>query len=325
MIESAAMKRRFPKALAVGDAVAVVAPASGGVAAAALQRGLERFRDWGLAPTLMPGCHSELDWPEGCPVAAPDADRCRDLQAALDDPRYRAVVCLRGGYGMARLLPDLDLASLARDPKPILGYSDITALLAAAFAATGTVGFHGPMLAPTEDLDPGEAGWELQRRLLTETGQPVPLPVAETSRGLVPGSAEGPLVGGNLCLLQSLIGTPWEIDVSGCLLFLEDTGEAPYRVDRMLTHLLQTGALARASGVILGDFHVSGTPLASAPAAMLAVLEERLGGLGIPVARGFPVGHLPGSWTLPHGVRARLEVPELAAPASLELLEPAVC
>ena len=321
------MDRLFPRALQAGDEIAVLAPASGVRDAAALQRGLDRFRAWGFTPTLMPHARERLAWPDGCPLAATDAERRQDLQAALQDPRYRAIVCVRGGYGVTRLLPDLNLLPLADDPKPILGYSDITALLAAVFAETGLVGFHGPMLATTEEMDPGGAGWLLQRRLLTETGRAVPLPpipAMETPRGLCPGTAEGPLVGGNLSLVQCLIGTRWEIDTRGALLFLEDIGEAPYRVDRILTQLQQTGTLARAAGVILGDFHLAHTPLASQQPTMHAVLKERLAHLGIPVAYGFPIGHLPGAWTLPYGGRAQLHVPAVAAPATLELLEPSV-
>ncbi|MEZ6014451.1 MAG: LD-carboxypeptidase [Planctomycetota bacterium] len=316
------MERRFPKALQAGDEVAVITPASGVRDEAALARGLERFRALGWVPTLMPYARGRLAWPEGCPVAATDAQRLGDLQAAIRDPRYRAIVCARGGYGAARLLPDLDLSPLASDPKPILGYSDITALLAAAYADVGLVSFHGPMLATADGMDAGEGGWRLQAQLLSNTSEALALPAADGARGVCQGVAEGPLVGGNLALVQSLIGTRWEVDTRGALLFLEDTGEPPYRVDRMLTQLLQTGAVARAAGVVLGDFHVPDTPLASEHPGMVSVLEERLAGLRIPVARGFPIGHLPGAWTVPFGGRARLSVPAIGAPATLELLEP---
>lgn len=318
------MTRLFPKALAAGDEIAVLAPASGGAKAEAIQCGLDRFREWGFVPTWMPHARGRLDWPDGCAVAATDVERHQDLQEAIRNPRYRAIVAVRGGYGVTRLLAGLDLTPLTLDPKPILGYSDLTALLAAAHAETGVIGFHGPMLATSPSMDAGFDGWAMQRELLTATKQPLALPRVEGTRGLCTGTAEGPLVGGNLSLVQCLIGTRWEIDTRGAILFLEDTGEAPYRVDRILTHLHQTGALARAAGVILGDFHVAGTPLGSTQPSMLAVFEERLGSLGIPVAYGFPIGHMPGSWTLPYGVRARVHVPVLDGPATLELLEPAV-
>ncbi|MCA8973912.1 MAG: LD-carboxypeptidase [Planctomycetes bacterium] len=317
------MDHLLPRALCEGDEVAVVAPAGGVRDEDALQRGLARLRGWGLVPVLLPHARGVLEWPDGSPLAATDAERLSDLQAAIDDPRYRAVFCARGGYGTSRLLGELDLAPLRRDPKPIVGYSDITVLLQAARMATGLIGFHGPMVATTASMDAGDAGWSLQQRLLTSHCEPVALPAAAGARGLCAGSAEGPLVGGNLSLVQCLIGTPWQLDTAGALLFLEDIGEAPYRIDRLLTQLHQTGALARAAGVILGDFHIDGTPLGSEQPAMTAVLEERLRGLSVPVACGFPFGHRPGAWTLPVGVRARLVVPAVGGPATLELLESA--
>ena len=317
------MQRRLPKALKKGDEVAVIAPASGGFLPDALARGCARLREWGFEPTLLPHARERLDWPEGCTMAAPDEARLADLQQALDEPRFRAVLCTRGGYGVGRLLPQLDWTAFAGDPKPIVGYSDLTALHAAARVATGVVTLHGPMVATTDAMDPGAHGWELQRRLLTETRAPVELPAAVDSQVLSAGAAEGPLVGGNLALVQSLLGTPWQLDMRGALVFLEDIGEAPYRVDRMLTQLLQAGALRDCAGIVLGDFHADDTPLASVHPGMQAVLVERLQGAGVPVACGFPIGHRPGAWTLPFGAMARLHA-RADGPAMLALLEPAV-
>jgi muramoyltetrapeptide carboxypeptidase len=319
------MERRFPRALSAGDVVAVVSPAGGVRDETALERGLQRLRDLGLAPEVLPHARGRLDRPEGSAFAAPDAERLADLQKALADPRYRAVFCTRGGYGSGRLLGRLDLSSLVKDPKPVVGYSDITALLSAILAETGVVGFHGPMVATTEAMDAGEDGWRLQAELLFDARRAPSLPpMGTTPRTIRAGRAEGPLVGGNLTLVQSLIGTDWQLDTRGSILFLEDTDEAPYRVDRMLTHLAQAGVFAGVAGVVLGDFHIEDTPLGSEHPPMLEVLEERLAQLDVPVVRGFPIGHLPRAWTLPVGARARLEGPKGDAPARLELLEPAV-
>ena len=178
------------------------------------------------------------------------------------------------------------------------------------------------MVATTEAMDPGEANWKLQRALLTDASKPATLPHGG-GRTLRAGTAQGALLGGNLALVQSLLATPWQIETDGALLFLEDIGEAPYRVDRMLTQLRQTGALDRAAGILLGDFHVDDTALASVHAPMQSVLEERLEGLSIPVVCDMPFGHRPGSWTLPFGTRARLTAEAGTAP-TLELLEPSV-
>lgn len=320
------MEKRFPKALRRGDKVALVSPASPlGKRREDLDRGLARLEGWGFVPELMPNALRALDWPEGGELAGTDAQRASDLNAAIRGREYRAIVCIRGGYGTTRLLGRLDFAALARDPKPILGYSDITALLAAAWREAGLVGLHGPMVATSAADATGKENLELQCRLLTETARPAVLPAAGApAHVLVEGQAEGNLVGGNLSLVAALIGTPWELDTRGAILFLEDIHEAPYRIDRMLTQLMQAGLLGRAAGICLGDFHLDGTPPASESPDVLRVLQDRLQALGVPVAHGFPFGHRPRSWTLPFGVRARFEATDAAAPATLTLLEPAV-
>lgn len=320
----APMEARYPRRLRAGDEVAVVSPAGGVRDEAALARGLARLTALGLVPRVLTHARGRLEWPEGSALAARDDERLADLHTALRDLRYRAVFCTRGGYGTTRLLARLDLSPLALDPKPIVGYSDITALLAAAWAETRVVGFHGPMVATTDTMDAGEAGWHLQAELLMRADCAPELPPTDLPRALCAGTAEGRLVGGNLTLVQALVGTHWQLDTRGALVFLEDVEEAPYRVDRMLTHLIHAGAFERAAGVVLGDFHVEDTPLGAEHPPMLQVLEERLAPLGIPVAHGFPIGHLPRPWTLPFGARARLEAPRGDVPSRLVLLEPAV-
>ena len=296
-----------PRALRPGDEVAVVAPAGAVRDQAALQRGLDRLRRWGLFPDVLPSVHSQLDWPAGSPLAASDAVRLGDLQRAFAEPRYRAVFCARGGYGTTRLLDQLDWAALAAAPKFLIGYSDITALQAAAWRQLRLVTLHGPMVATSTELDPGPDGWELQRQLLFAPARPPALPwLAEAATVLVPGVAEGPLLGGNLSLLCALLGTPWAPDLQGAILCLEDVGEAPYRLDRMLTQLASAGVFRQVAGVALGDFHQPNTPAASVDPGTLAVLRERLAGLPVPVVAGLPFGHRPGSWTLPLGAPARL-------------------
>ncbi len=311
---------RLPRALRTGDKVAIVSPAGPLRSPETLDRGLARLRAWGLEPMVLPHAQDAARY-----LAGSDAARAADLQAALADAELRAVFATRGGYGCTRLLDRLDFAPLARDPKPIVGYSDLTALLAAAWRKVGLVGFHGPMVATVDSMAMEAACERLQRDLLFRAETP-PLPADgdQVAHAIRAGVAEGRLLGGNLALVTALIGTPWEIDFSGAVVFLEDTGEEPYRLDRMLTQLLATGAFARAAGVALGDFHVDDTPLGSESAEVVEVLHERLGGLRIPVGRGFPFGHRPRSWTLPFGAMARLRCPDLARPARLELLEPAV-
>jgi muramoyltetrapeptide carboxypeptidase len=259
-------------------------------------------------------------------LAGDDKRRAADLNAAFADRDMRAVFCVRGGYGATRILDRLDYGPLADDPKPILGYSDITAVLAAVWHEAGLVGFHGPMVATSERLAMGSAMRRLQRELVIETSLPPALPSVEGEfpHVLKEGRAEGRLVGGNLSLVCALIGTPWQIDTTGQILFLEDVDEDPYRVDRMLTQLRQAGFLMRAAGLVLGDFHVEDTPVASAHPDMARVLADCTADVRGPVIHGCPFGHRPRSWTIPFGVRARLDAPDEKAVPRLTLLEPAV-
>jgi muramoyltetrapeptide carboxypeptidase len=317
------MEVRHPRALRRGDRVAVLAPASPLAAGreADLERGLERLRSWGLRPVLAEHARRRSGY-----LAGTDEERVRDLQAALDDPQVRGIFCVRGGYGVTRILDRIDFGALRKDPKPIVGYSDITALLAAAWRAAGLVSFHGAMVANPDSMANGAAMDALQRALLTEAAETPSLPLldGEAPHVIRPGRAEGRLCGGNLSLVQALLATPHEIDTTGMILFLEDTGEAPYRVDRMLTQLRSGGFLDRCAAVVLGDFHLEDQPLGSLDPEMLRVFRDRLEELRCPVAYGFPIGHRPRAWTLPFGARARLDAGDEGALPRLGLLEPAV-
>lgn len=314
---------RFPRALRRGDRVAVVSPASPLPEARRedLDRGLARLEQLGLRPVLGKNALATKGY-----LAGGDHARAADLQDAIGDPDVRAIFCVRGGYGVTRLLELLDFAPLARDPKPIVGYSDVTALLAAVWKEVGLVGFHGPMVATSKATAGGEQLDAQQHALLTQLKGAVdlPIPSGDTPHVIREGRAEGHLVGGNLSLVIALVGTPWEIDTKDAILFLEDTGEAPYRVDRMLTQLRSTGHLGRCAGVALGDFHIDDQGLCTLDPDMRRVFDDRLADLTCPVAFGLPFGHRPRSWTLPFGARARLDAHDRGAMAKLELLEPAV-
>ncbi len=319
-IESPQRRVRRAPALRLGDRVAVLSPAGPVRDAEGLRRGLARLKSWRLEPVLMPHARDQRDY-----LGGTDEARAADLQAAIDDPEIRGIFATRGGYGCMRILERLEFEGLARDPKPIVGFSDLTALLAAVWREVGLVGLHGPMVAHGEELAPSGAFETLQRTLLGRAA-PVPLPAdgEHVPHAITPGTAEGRLVGGNLTLVTALLGSRWQIETRGALLFLEDVDEAPYRVDRMLTQLRLGGFLQRAAGVIFGDFHTEGRPLASEDPAITAVLHERTADLGIPVAYGFPFGHRPRSWTLPFGAGARLDCRDAGGPAQLRLREAAV-
>lgn len=304
---------RRPPALREGARVALVA-AAGPLAPGAVERAEARVRAWGWTPVT--GAHARGR--RGF-LAAGDAERLADLDAALRAPDVDAVWMLRGGYGTMRIVAEADWDALAARPRPLIGFSDNTALHMAARRA-GVVSFHGPHPA-TETMTEFSAAC-LHLALRPEAAGTLPFPAdhpsgrAETVAG---GTAEGPLVGGNLALLAALAGTPFAPDLRGAILFLEEVGEVSYRVDRMLTQLRLAGLLDGVAGVAVGAF--TEAPDAGRPDVPTAreVVEERLAPLGVPIAWGFPFGHVDDNWTLPVGVRARLD----ADGGTLALLEPA--
>lgn len=304
----------LPPALRRGARVALVAPA-GPLAPAAIERALARVRALGWEPVLGEHARGRHGYLSGT-----DDERAADLNRALRAEAIDAVWCLRGGYGTLRILERVDWAALRARPKPLIGFSDNTALHLAA-RRLGVVSFHGP--------HPGAPDFEgfseqVLRRVLTEPHAAGVLPFPAGGPGaaepLHGGVAEGPLVGGNLALVCATLGTPFAVRAEGAILFLEEVGEHAYRVDRLLSQLRLAGVLRAVAGIALGGFTECPDDEADGVPALPEVIRDRLAGLGVPVAAGFPFGHLAESWTLPLGIRARLD----ADAGTLELLEPAV-
>lgn len=300
-----------PPALREGARVALVAPA-GPLAEGAVERAERRVREWGWEPVAGEHARGRAGF-----LSAADDARVHDFNTALRDPSIDAVWCLRGGYGTMRILERIDWMALVRRPRPLIGFSDNTALHLAAHAA-GVVSCHGPHPA-TRDFT--RFSGDLLRRVVCDPSPAgrLPFPAAgQRAETLSPGAAEGPLVGGNLSLVAATLGTPFAIRAEGAIVFLEEVGEAAYRIDRLLTQLVLAGVFRAAAGVAVGAF--TETPADPHGPGAGEVLRERLGSLGIPVAMGFPFGHVDDNWTLPVGVRARLD----ADAGTLELLESAV-
>ncbi|MDQ3629307.1 MAG: LD-carboxypeptidase, partial [Actinomycetota bacterium] len=230
-------------------------------------------------------------------LAGADAERAADLVAAWADPSTRAVIAARGGCGVHRFLDTLDWAALAAaGPKVLVGFSDVTALHEAFAQRLGLVTVHGPVACSLGEAPEVERAW--LRGLLMD-----PEPVSwDGDDVLVAGSADGVLTGGNLAVLAAGLGTAESRPATGAVVALEEVGEEPYRIDRMLTHLLRTGWFDGVRGVVLGHFTRCGDP-----GQVRAVLSERLGGLGVPVLAGLPFGHQAPNLALPLGVRARLD------------------
>ncbi|NDF62265.1 MAG: LD-carboxypeptidase [Synechococcaceae bacterium WBB_3_034] len=298
----------WPRPLQAGDAVQLAAASSALApeALARLEAGSALLTSWGLAVQPHPDPLRQWGY-----LAGRDGERRGDLQ-----PQTALVACLRGGWGAARLL-ELEGAMAAGDaPHWLLGFSDVTSLLWARQAAGIAGGIHGPMVTTLA----AEPAWSQGRLRDLLFGRPLP-PLG--GDGWSPGVAEGPLLVGNLTVATHLLGTPHWPDLRGAVLVLEDIGEAPYRIDRMLTHWRLSGALQQLAGLAFGRFSdgEAEADAASDPADAVTVeqvLRERSGDLGIPVLGNLAVGHGPGNAALPLGRRVRLD----AGSGSLELLEP---
>lgn len=283
-----------------GDSVALIAPAGPLASEAEFARAASIVRLLGLVPRM--GKHAMRR--EGY-LAGSDEQRAADFNEAARDPDVRGIFALRGGYGTMRILDALDYDALAADPKVVLGYSDLTALLNTITQKTGLITFHGPVAA-LSGFTERETAW-LHRAVMR--AEPIGELSSREQAVLVAGSASGRLCGGNLTLVTALLGTPYEIDTADALLVIEEVEEAPYRIDRMLTQLRLSGALARVRGVLVGtckNCDVEEThPYAAMPLAR--TLEDRLGDLGVPVLLNLPIGHAGEQWTLPIGLNARIE------------------
>ncbi len=298
---------RKPARLRAGATVALIAPASP-FSAEKLATTRANFEKLGFQVREGKNLFAQNGY-----LAGSDEQRLADLHWAFGDPEVEAVWCIRGGYGCSRLLPDIDYDLVKRNPKPFIGYSDVTALHLAIHARTGLVTFHGPVAAsdfPDNTLahfravltDP-LAGYVLKIPAETEE-----LPGEEFRPFVIAGGkARGVLTGGNLSLLSALAGTSFAPSFRGKIAFIEDVGEQPYRIDRMFTQLLQATDLKKAAGIALGVF--SGCqPKGDGPSLTLAeTLRDRLGGLGIPVIYGIPFGHVEHQATFAYGIEAELD------------------
>lgn len=300
-----------PRRLAPGARVALIAPASAPAEPDVVRCAADVLRSFGLEPVLGAHVFDRFGY-----LAGTDADRAADFNRAFADPSIDAVFCLRGGYGASRLLPLIDYDAVRANPKPLIGYSDITSLHLALHARTGLITFHGPVAAQEfSDYTASEF-----QRVLFGADWPAPLgappsvaarPGAVERRNrtvtLVPGRARGRLLGGNLTLLAHLCGTSYLPDFTGALLFLEDVGEAHYSIDRDLTQLWLNGILAQAAGIVFGKFTDPPASTWLHNRSLEDVLGERCRALGIPAYMGAMIGHVEDQTTVPVGCLAEMD------------------
>ena len=304
-----------PPALRPGDILGVFAPAAP-VKPAQFERGLAL-----LAPhfnlRLAPGVEARHDH-----LAGTDAARAEQLNTLLADPDVRGVIAARGGFGSTRMLSQIDPSLLRDDPRPLVGFSDVTALLAFA-AIHGVGGIHGPVVSRLGGLPPDDLASLV--RALTDPRPLGLLPWRLTPLGGPAARFTAPLVPANLTMLAHLVGTPWQLDGAGCALLIEEVTEPPYAIDRDLTQLGLAGVLDRCAGVVVGDLtRCTDPPVGPSdpddPGPARAAVAEHLLRRGIPGLLGAPVGHGARNVSLPFGCRATVDV----AAGTIELLEAAV-
>ena len=309
-----------PKRLREGDTVGLVLPASNEMQADEIAFAREQLE--ALEFKVVVGRHA---YDRHGYFAGTDRDRADDINRMFADPDIDGIFCYTGGWGSPRILAYLDYDVIARNPKALIGFSDVTALLNAIYQRTGLITFHGPVATSTftkysvdnfkavvmDDEAPGvlEAPEKRPNELVDRVNRIV---------RLAPGRASGRLVGGNLTLVAALMGTPYEIDTTGAILFLEDVREEVYRIDRMLTQLALGGKFERAAGVVFGRC----TECMARPSgfSLEDILRDRFAGMKVPVISGLSFGHIENKLTLPVGVMATVD----GTAGTLSLDEPAV-
>ena len=291
-----------PKRLYPGDTIGVIAPAGPGDLDLSMA-GVSWLGEQGFRVELGMNVQQNLGY-----LAGSDAERAADINAMFASPTIDGIVCLRGGYGTMRLLDLVDYECIRAHPKVFVGYSDITALHLSIGQRTGLVTFHGPMIASDMGKGLSDYTWDSFSRAIPMNkplGAVCNPPDFLCPEFIVEGRAQGYLTGGNLSLIVSTLGTPYEIDTRGKILCLEEVGEAPYRIDRMLTQLILAGKLRDAAGIVVAV--CSGCDMDDPPGFTLEeVLCDRLGNLNKPVLYNLHFGHTKEKATLPLGVMARI-------------------
>lgn len=312
-----------PKALKVGNTIGLITPGSTLVGDAE-ERAEANMKSLGFEVVKSKNYNLRTGF-----VAGSDQQRADDIHEMFANPDIDGIVCGRGGYGTGRLLQMLDYDLIRKNPKVFVGFSDITAMHYAIHQQAGLVTYHGPVASSDFTSYTSQS---FKDTLMSHENSTVFRPEAWSGKSaesyqymsLVDGQAEGQLIGGNLSIMCSMLGTPYDVDFKGKLVFIEEVGESLYRVDRMLTQLINSGKLDECAGVVLGVFAScrakSGGVDDDDYVTLTNVLKDRLGDLKVPVIYGLPIGHIDDNATIPVGIKARID----AQIGKLEFLEPAV-
>lgn len=292
MADNSDKVNQSPRRLKPADTIGIAAPA-GPFDRRLFDRGTRVLKEMGFKVFVPEGLFATDGY-----LAGNDAHRARLLNGLFVDDNVDAIMCARGGYGCMRILPLLDYGVIRNNPKVFLGFSDITALLSALLTRSGLVTFHGPVVTRLAAASETE-----QQAMLGAVSSAEPLQIqVPDGVTLAPGSATGMLCGGNLTILCHLIGTPFAPDFAGKILFLEDQGEAPYRIDRMLVHMKLAGCFDDLVGLVLGSFQDCGPP-----EDILRIVGDVLGDCNLPILTGLDAGHGSLNLTLPVGVEVMLD------------------
>lgn len=307
-----------PPRLKKGDVIGLVAPASTPSSAEKVEKGVKYLESLGYRVKIGARVMETYGY-----LAGSDEHRAEDFNSMLRDPQVRAIIAIRGGYGTPRILQCIDYRAARRDPKIIVGYSDMTALQLALFRKTGLVTFSGPMAGVEmwNGIDPytEEHFW----RVATSTSMIGVLenPEEEPLRVLKQGQGSGRLLGGNFALVASLMGTPYLPNLRGSVLILEDVDEAPHRIDRMFAQLKNANVLKNLSGLLLGKFTDCVPSDPSKPYLTVSqIIDEVAAGMKCPVAANVQYGHIPKKLTIPFGLRTKVDTMR----ARIEVMESAV-
>ncbi|MBZ0198901.1 MAG: LD-carboxypeptidase [Ignavibacteriaceae bacterium] len=311
-----------PKKLKTGDTIGLIAPGSF-ISEAELKESIDNLSALGFKVVYNDTILERYGY-----LAGKDKQRADDVNIMFARRDVDAIVTARGGYGCSRILPYLDYKTIINNPKILIGYSDITALLFGIYAKTGLVTFHGPVgISTFNDFSVKY----FNDVLMSESKNTTLYNAAEDKEKgefdvhpIVTGKGRGRLVGGNLSIVVSMIGTDYDVDYKDKIIFLEEIGEEPYRIDRMLTQMIESGKFENASGVMLGVFHnceaKEHDPSFPISLSLKEVLLDRLGNLKIPVIYGMSFGHVTNKFTLPFGIEAELD----SGDQTIKLLENAV-
>ncbi len=312
------MKMQKPESLRNGDTIGIISPASSPDDLSRINKGVNYFERLGYQVEVGKNVGKYSGY-----LAGTDEERLEDLHDMFSDKEIKAIICVRGGYGSPRLLDKIDYQLIKKNPKIFVGYSDITALQLAFFKNANLVTFAGPMVAVDFHSEINRYTEEIFWRTITSTKKidKVILPEGETLLPMKKGKAEGEIIGGNLSLILSLLGSPYFPKLKDKILFFEDVDEAPYKVDRMLNQLTITGIMKKISGVLLGEFTDCVEKDAEKKTLTLdEVFEKYLGELRIPVIKNFPHGHRKANYTIPFGIKTKIN----ADKGYVEFLESAV-